>query len=458
MNSPLEYQNLNFDELSTEKPKKSKIISENGEKKEKKEKISAQLLFSCWLENAGDYMTKEGVIYKYTGTHWQAQKPSDIEKIAFKWLAEFQQDKATDKTATSCVASACLHLKQMPESSKNGNIVSIVCRNGTVRIEAEGVSLHPHNKSDYITYCLDCDYDESATCKMWRDFLQDAIPQGDVREYLQEYVGYTLMPDTRHQIALWCVGEAGTGKGTFCKVAAALHSRSGVVAMKINVGMLSGFYLSQLVGASLVVVDEVPPRIDEEQFKNLVSGDIASADRKYRDIVTFFPTAKWLIACNAIPNFTDQTQGLWRRTLLAPFENQPTKKIPLLPETIIDRELSGVLNWAINGLGRLLGRGSFPKLPDVMNARKNRAKIESDSVSAFIDDVEPVAATTKEGGMRKSLIYSVYSNWCGQNGLRPVSALKFWERIGKLYPQLAEFRRGEQRERCFPLLLPSPSD
>ena len=42
-------------------------------------------------------------------------------------------------------------------------------------------------------------------------------------------------------------------------------------------------------------------------------------ERKYKDAFSAKPTAKVMIATNELPCFTDRSQGVWRRLLLAPF-------------------------------------------------------------------------------------------------------------------------------------------
>ena len=424
---------------------KAKAASESSQR-------SAQLQFAIWIAGQGDYTTKDGLIYKFVGTHWQVQDQKEIEKIAFNWLAKNAQDKATDKISISCVQSAIMYLPSL--NCINSNIVKIPVQNGTIHAEIEGTSLHASSSGDGLTYCLSCDYNENARAPMFMDFLTTSLPNADVRNYLQEYIGYTLISDTRHQFALWLIGNGGNGKGTFSEIVAALHSKKQVASLKIGVGQLQGFNLSALIGASLVVVDETPARIDEQSIKTLISGDLTTADRKFRDVVSFRPTAKWLLCGNNMPSFSDQSDGVWRRFAVVPFDVKPAEPTPLLAGSIIKSELSGVLNWALEGLGRLLGRGKFMPLPELMRMRKEQAKLENDSVNAWFDDVEPTMASGKDGGMSRQIIYTSYVTFCARNGLKSVSSIKFWQRLHAMLPELVQFLRGEKRTRCANMLVP----
>lgn len=348
-----------------------------------------------------------------------------------------------------------MFLDQLSEPDKKSEIILIPVRNGTLHIERDGTALHDHRSDDNLTFCLSCDYKPAAISPLFTDFINESVPELDVQKFLQEYTGYTLFPDVRHHLAVWLLGSGGNGKGVFSDVLQALHGKP--VAASIGTGQLSGFRLEHLVGASLITVDETPTRIDEQPLKILISGGLIEVDRKFKSSISVKSQAKWLVCGNNLPSLSDQTDGFWRRWLIIKFNQKPRQVVPLLAQRITDAELSGVLNWAVEGLERLLSRGSFDVIPDSMKDDKASARTSANSVAAWSEDVEPaIIAGEHEGvkGMSSDKIYHNYNYWCQKNGMKAVSSINFWQRIDVLHPTVVRYRRGSDRVRCASMLVP----
>ena len=297
---------------------------------------------------------------------------------------------------------------------------------------------------------IDFEFEPDATAPIFDAFIGHLLPNEEVREFLREYAGYTLLSDVRHEIAAWLIGPGGSGKGTFAHIMQAMHRQT--VAMQLDA--LDGFNLAGLQSASLVLVDETPTRIDEQKIKSLISGDAIKCDIKYRDPVTLMPTAKWIVNGNALPSISDHSTGFWRRWLIFPFSVVPKQRIPLLAESIVDRELSGILNWCAVGLVRLLQRGRFPPLPDEMEQATADGKQASNNVAEWIQDCGIVIDDDCSNTRRH--IYSIYSTWCGESGTRAVSAKKFWDRAAVALPGLKSERSSRGGERDYRVNIPLP--
>lgn len=60
-------------------------------------------------------------------------------------------------------------------------------------------------------------------------FLERVLPDLAVRERVQKYIGYTLLPDAPHQIAQFWLG-----KGVLANIVQALHQRVAAVSRIAN--------------------------------------------------------------------------------------------------------------------------------------------------------------------------------------------------------------------------------
>lgn len=399
---------------------------------------SLQLQFAKSLDKDRTYAAAGGVIYRWTGTHWHVVGAQELECQAATFAVQKDPEKAHEKFARSAAATAALLLPKLPERKQNkrGGLPApvIPTLSGYVEIMADGsIAVRQPDPLDGLTYSLACEYDAAATAPRFDAFLSEALPDAGVRAFLQEFAGYTLLGDTRHEVAAWLIGDGGTGKGTVGVVMQALHRNA--IALSLNA--LDGFRLTGLTDASLVYVDETPTtRIDEQMIKSCISGDMIQADRKNRDPISFSPTAKWIINGNHLPPISDHTSGFWRRFIVFPFYTKPAKKQPMLGEYIAEHELAGVLNWALAGLVRLLDRGEFPELPEPMAKFREEIKLSTDSVASWASEAEAVITDTPDTS--KSAIYTSYVAYCRNSGLKHVSEPNFWKRLKSAFPGLTE--------------------
>lgn len=401
--------------------------------------------FAQKLESSGNYVADNIQIYEWTGTHWTPVDDNQIQRMALRWIVEGHHGTANVTNARAAQQTAA---RWLPLISKPETLSVLPLQNGYLHIDGGNVSLEPHDKKLGLRHVLSCDYAPSAPPPAeFIKFLESILPEEDVRIRVQEYIGYTLLPDTRFQLAQLWLGSGANGKGVLANIVQALHMRTAAVQLDA----LDGFKMSSLIGASLIYCDEAPQRkINEQAMKTLIAGELTQIDRKYRDPIDTNVTGKWIILANHVPAVTDQSSGFWRRLDIVPFPVTipETERDPMLAKRIIKNELSGVLNWALEGLLRLLSRGRFSNtLPQSMRAAASAAKTETNSVQAWANDCGITRTTTID--TPKAKVYSDYADWCRKNGMSAVSSPKFWKRLtdtigeieeGRLFTELGRIR------------------
>ena len=81
---------------------------------------SPQMRFSLTLKSGilngeqADFCARDGVIFKWVGTHWEAQNGKRLEADAIHFVYEVAPDRASEKLAQSAVATAALYLPRLP--------------------------------------------------------------------------------------------------------------------------------------------------------------------------------------------------------------------------------------------------------------------------------------------------------------------------------------------------------
>ena len=393
------------------------------------------MIFAEYLATSGDHATADRVLYNWIGTHWMKIDDDDALKAAIKCIASTDYNNASAANANSALQTATLWLPPLKDVASTP---IIPLQNGYLHLEGSPI-LRSHDKELGLRHVLTCDY-APATPKpeAFEKLLQTILPDNAVRSRVQEYVGYTLLPDARFQLAQIWIGSGANGKGTLASIVRALHGRYAAASPS----QLDKFHAAQLIGASLIYCDEAPPQDWCEQIiKSMISGEPIFIDRKYLPGITTRITGKWIICANHIPAIKDQSNGFWRRFDIVPFSVVvPAKeRDPLLAEYIIKHELTGVLNWALEGLQRLLARGRFDAAPPpAMIVATQNARVETNSVHAWVNDAAIEVTTTSDTS--KSEVYTVYSIWCRANGMVPVASPKFWKRLPDTLGAIVEGR------------------
>ncbi len=419
--------------------------------------IAPELAFSQLLD-PHDVGEQDGLLYAWKGTHWELLAQDEARKAAYALFAQFYPKSAKDLVLVSAAKTAVSNpdLFTVPKIGKDTTLVP--CQDCTLHISNAGeIDVKDSVREDGLRYVIRAGWaDRNLPRPMFDKFIKEVLPDPDVRRLVQQYIGYTLVPHTRFQVAQWWFGKGSNGKGVLAAIVAALHQ----CVAPASLDNLKKFGAETLIGASLITVDETPKRIDEQPLKSAISADSPIlVDRKHEKALHIYLAAKWLLRGNEAPSISDASDGFWRRLHIIPFVAQflGTDVIPDLAERIIAEELAGVLGWAIEGLVDLLQAGHFD-VPEACQIAKREMKLATDSVAGFLDDREHHVA--EKATASKQVVYDAYAAWSRQSGLLPVGAPRFWQRIKDLVPGFVEDRirdeTGKQYRACNVVLAGAP--
>jgi putative DNA primase/helicase len=114
--------------------------------------------------------------------------------------------------------------------------------------------------------------------------------------------------------------------------------------------------------------------------------------------------------------------------LIVPFdtiipENEQDKE---LSKKIITNELSGVFNWILEGLNRLLSQKNFTQ-SEVVNKQLEEYKKQSDSVLMFLD--EECYEKSNDKHILFQELYKIYLAYCSESNYRACSKGTFSKRL-----------------------------
>ena len=414
--------------------------------------------YAVSLTKTGHLASDGQLLYSWYENHWKMLDDEAGERSAYRWLVDHDRGNVSPRNARAAHRAAILWAPPLPEQTQE---VVIPCRNGYVVFESGRLVLRPAKPAMGLHHVLSCEYQpEFGVPQRFQKFLEQVLPDTDVCARVQEYAGYTLTADARHQLAQLWLGTGANGKGVLANILQELHGQVAAVCLD----ELDGFRLSVLLGASLIYCDEIPrARINEQLLKSMIAGERVQIDRKYREPLSIRLRGKWLVLGNHLPAITDHSAGFWRRWDIVPFTVTipESERDPQLAHQIIQHELSGVLNWALAGLVRLEQRGTFDAvIPQAMQKVVFDAKLETNSVLAWYEESGIRIALDAE--TPKDSVFLHYRQWCERNGLSAMASPRFWTRLRDVIPVEESRRRfGEQQIRMcnvqLPRLLEHPS-
>jgi P4 family phage/plasmid primase-like protien len=303
------------------------------------------------------------------------------------------------------------------------------CANGTIDLKTS--ELCPHRREDYITTTSPVEYDPTAECPLWMDFLSDVTAgNGELIRYLQRAVGYSLTGLTVEHCMFILWGTGRNGKSTFLEVIQHLMGEYSKAAhmntfmqKKQDEGIPND--LAALASARFVAAMESDDgkRLAEAKIKQITGGDTVTARFLHKEFFQFQPQFKIWLGTNHKPTIYGTDEGIWRRIRLIPFEVYipDSKKDETLTQKLIS-EAPGILNWALQGLEEYRLHGMME--PDIVKASTDDYRASQDWMTRFLGEVtEP----SPEDNIPARKLYEKYADWCSRTGEFKLKEAKFAE-------------------------------
>lgn len=319
----------------------------------------------------------------------------------------------------------------------------LIClKNGT--LDPVTRELLPHSPEHRRVCALDIVWDPAAEAKRFQAFLFEiwgGEPDYAERvEFLQEWMGYLLLPSNKFERFLWLTGAGANGKSVLLDVMANLVGRENTTWAHID-RLNRTAVRATLEGKMLNISTEMNAdgTLADGHLKSITSGEPIDAEPKYKDPYSFIPTVKLVAATNHLPRLKDTSGGFARRACILAFNKvfKPEERDANLGQALAG-ELAGILVWALDGLARLLERGRFVPPPS-SDATVQAYRIEADSVALFNHEyLDPCTSGTPVG-----TLYQAYREFCTTFGFQPTNVAIFGRRLSEAGIETVRKSRGK---------------
>lgn len=305
---------------------------------------------------------------------------------------------------------------------KNDYMLNV--QNGTLDLSSEKIIFQNHDPDMLLSKICNVNYNPAANCKEWKKFLSE-IMQGDMDKikYLQKLCGISLTGNTQEETCFILYGSTTrNGKSTFCETIIhllgdyALTMKPESLAVKQNAdSRQANGDIARLAGCRFCNASEPPKRMlfDTALLKSLLGRDSITARHLHQREFSFIPKFKLVINTNYLPLITDDTVFTSGRINVISFDRHftPEEQDKHLKDKLRNsEELSGILNWCIEGLQLYRKEGLKPPVA-VQNATE-AYRTDSDKIGNFIK--ECLTKTGKNSSVK--IIYEAYTKWCSDNG------------------------------------------
>jgi P4 family phage/plasmid primase-like protien len=307
----------------------------------------------------------------------------------------------------------------------------IVLKNGSFNTLTG--ELGPHSPEYMAKNTLPVTYNKNADCPVFKKFLSEVIPDENNRRFIQEWFGYHLLKDYRFQRCVVLVGDGDNGKSTLLLVIIAFLGSENVASETLFRLSSNRFSPAELYGKLGNVSADIGP--DEMKYtgviKMLTGNDWITVERKNRDPFKMKNYGKLTFSCNQVPQTPDETLAFYKRFIVVPFGDPipKEKQDPVLIEKLTtEAELSGIFNWAYEGLKSALKRGYLYESLDIQQKKEiyqNMSKPEYGFYSEYIEE-------DRESFELKQDILTAFYMYCKNKGFLPLSERAFIERFKKL--------------------------
>jgi len=400
---------------------------------------------------------RHGVIYGFNGVYWDEISDEKVKqalslmaiRLGYPSPAAAKVSDFRDKIFKQLIAEG---IEEAPEPPKDGPTL-INLANGTLEVTKEGVRLREHRMEDFLTYCLDYAYDETAKCPIFDRYLLRVLPDEDDRKILQEFLGYAFTKGLKLEKALVLYGDGSNGKSVLFEVVTQIFGEENIAHKGLGElcrqGERGNNHRAELENKLLNYASELNPEgANVDIFKAFVTQEPVTARRLYKNPFTYRPTAKLIFNTNKLPAEAERTDAYFRRFLIIPFKVKITdeEKDPNLHKKIIEHERPGVLNWIIAGLLRI-----------VTNQKFTQSKNTTEAVEAYKREINSVAQFVEEYGITPSRLlyipvaklYADYSEFCDEAGFRRLNRSNFGKELIALGFEQRRVKENGKTVRCY---------
>ncbi len=376
-------------------------------------KLLEEQYFLTRQDNNETFFYEEG-IYKHGGERIIARETQN----------DFKQS-ANNKAVSEVIGHIKRSTYTEPEEFEATPVTEICVLNGILNITTGEISEHTPEKI-FLNKVL-VNYESTADCPQIKKFLNEVLLEKDILVF-QEFLGYCLYKGYPFAKIMLLIGSGRNGKSTLINLIKTFIGQMNCASVSLQSLDKNRFAIASLYGKLVNMYADIPSdkMTSTSNFKAITGNDLVTCERKFKDGFVFVNYAKLIFSANQVPQTPDDSDAFYRRILLVNCPNEFEKEYcdpNILDKLTTPEELSGLLNYALDGLKRLLMNGHFSENVSLEEVREEYLR-KSNSTAAFFMDCMEISPDSFE---QKKVLYSRYATYCKKQNYVPFSEKKFVE-------------------------------
>ncbi len=374
---------------------------------------------------------------------WDAEKLAKFEKLtllvdAMKEADKGRKSRQSSRHTFAKSSAGSSKLNNMMTEAKpflgrqmdelNADLHAFNIADGTLRFVRNGdgkwlVRLDQHRRSDLITKMAPVGFDPNAVPRVLEAFLERVQPKAEMRAFLQRFMGYCLLGLTTEHCLLFFYGAGRNGKSTFADL---MVDCFGDYAVSMSIDSFAGDQqrkgseatpdLARLPAVRLIAAEEpeMGVKLRGALIKKMTGGTKMDVRKLNEDFFEFKPHFKLVISGNHKPVIIDDSDGMWARIKMVPWNVQiPDEEKDLTLPDKLRAEMPAVFAWIVRGALDYLENGLRPPA-EVTNATEEYRQ-ESDPIGDFLRNGCSVTGEENDR-VPVGVAYAAYDIWAKVNG------------------------------------------
>lgn len=384
-------------------------------------------------------------VYNATTGCWLESEPHIYRRKVMEMLP---REKCTDRFAKSVVANLEGRMQCIDTTFcgavkfESKDVVLINTRNCVLRVDSASITLYSHDPKFNFTCALNVAYDPEATCPKFDKCLVDCLPDEQDQMLLLNFFGYTLLPDTRFQLALICHGVSGSGKSTLVEPLVALYDHEALLTSFPIDSICTGkdYCLTHFQHAQVNICGELTSTevTESANFKSIVAGDVLQSRGIYDKAARLRSICKLIFLANNPPRFRNGTPAEARRLAIIHFSKVP-KEVDNSLRPALRLEVAGVFNLMLRRLQALLTMATIPQGGAHSRSVVDNFRLSNSPVESFVEQCCDLGA---DYTVPKADISKMFANFVYTHGLHEGLNKSFYRRLREKFAMIGDCKPG----------------
>jgi putative DNA primase/helicase len=297
------------------------------------------------------------------------------------------------------------------------------------------------------TIQLPINYEKSANCSKTKKFIKEVVGE-DQYDLIQEMFGYCLLKTYPLNRSFMLHGTGKNGKTTLLNLLIAFLGEENISTASLQEICYNQFSRKNLYGKLANIHDDLPNNklSSTGYFKMLTGEGYIYADVKHKEGFNFKNSAKMIFSTNDLPESEDTSYAFFRRWETIDFKNTFDGKDcdpNILEKLTTEEELSGIFNWAVEGLQRLFKNEEF-------SSSKTKEEIKEEWIlrtDPLLSFVNLCVEYDSESFISKDDFVKAVNEFCQYHNAATITAQKIGQKIPSILPKVdGKFRPRVQNK------------